>query len=98
MERVIKGGPWTFDQHLLVMKSLSVEDEPTVVELNHTELWVQVYNMSIGLQSKHVPRYVGNFIEGFVKSDLRNLDRNWKAYMCIRVVLDIRKPMKRKMK
>ena len=50
MERVIKGGPWTFDRHLLLMKPLSVGEEPSTVELNHTELWVQIYDMPIGLQ------------------------------------------------
>ena len=41
---------------------------------------------------------VGNFIGIFVESDMKNLDGNWRAYMCIRVSIDIHKPWKRKMK
>ena len=98
MERVIKGGPWTFDRHLFLMKPLTTADEPTTVKLNHTELWVQVFDMPIGLQSERVLRDVGNFTGVFVESDPRNLDGNWKTYILIRVALDIRKPVKRKMK
>ena len=54
--------------------------------------------MPIGLQSKRVLRDVGNFIGVFVESDPKNLDGNWKTYMRIRVALDIRKPVERKMK
>ena len=75
MERVIKGGPWTFDQHLF-LKALIAEEEPTTVQLYNNELWVQVSDIPIGIQSKCVLRDVGNFIGGFVELDVRNLDGN----------------------
>ena len=58
------------------MKPLTAAHEPTTVELNHTELWVQVFDLPIGLQSERVLRDVGNFIGVFVKSDPKNLDGN----------------------
>ena len=29
MDRVVKGGPWTFDRNLLLMKKLDAEEDPT---------------------------------------------------------------------
>ena len=49
MERVEKGGPKTFDRHLLPTKPLAPEEDPTEIELNHTDLWVQIYDLPIGL-------------------------------------------------
>ena len=52
MERVIKGGPWTFDKHVLIMKSMEDEEEASEVEPSQMELWVQVLDLPVGLQSE----------------------------------------------
>ena len=98
MDRVVKGGPWTFDKHLLLMKKLDTEEDPTEVELNKTDFWVHIFDEPVGLQSEKVLRDVGNFIRIFVESDSKNRDGNSWSYLRIRVSLDVQKPIKRKMK
>ena len=60
------------NQNLLLTKPLVHEDNPTVIELNHTDLWVQIYDLPIGLQFELVIKDVGNFIGVFVEADVKN--------------------------
>lgn len=48
--------------------------------------------------SSKVGQAVGNYIGCFVTSDARNFDGNIKTFMRVRVAMDIRKPLVRKMK
>ena len=54
MGRVIKGGPWTFDRHVLIMKRMEDEEEASEVEPSQMELWVQVLDLPTRLQSERV--------------------------------------------
>ena len=49
---MIRGGPWTFDKHVLIMKSMEDEEEASEVEPSQMELWVKVLDLPIGLQSE----------------------------------------------
>ena len=49
MERVIKGGMWTFDHYLLITKILKEDENPPATPLNMIGIWVQIYAMPNGL-------------------------------------------------
>ncbi|MBA0842188.1 hypothetical protein Goarm_002032 [Gossypium armourianum] len=51
MNRVLKGSPWTFNNHLLVLYKLELGEDPLQIPLVLTPFWVQVYNIPIGLFS-----------------------------------------------
>ena len=98
VERVIKGGPWTFNQHLLLLSRLAVRINPTHVSLFLADFWVQIHDLPYGFMSEKVCKEVGNFIGKFVESDEKNFGGIWRNYMRIRVSIDVRKPLKRRMK
>ena len=79
MERVIKGGSWFFDEHLLLTKVLAADEDLMEVELRFTNLWIQVFELPVGLQSERVLSDMENFIGTFVESDPKNLDGNWRG-------------------
>ena len=47
--------------------------------------------------SEKVCKEVGNYIGRFIKSDTSNFGGLWRNYLRIRVFIDVRKPLKRKM-
>ena len=47
--------------------------------------------------SEKVACDIGNFISTYVEADPKNFDDAWSSYMRICVLLDVRKPLKRKM-
>ncbi|XP_073121703.1 uncharacterized protein At4g02000-like [Henckelia pumila] len=98
VSRVINDGPWTFDQHLLIFKSLELGMNPHQVPLFQVDFWIQVYDLPIGYMSERVARDVGNFLGKFVEADSNNFTGIWRDYKRIRVSMDIRLPIKRRMK
>ena len=63
--------------HVLIMKRIEDEEEASEVEPSQMELWVQVLNLSIGLQSERVLREVGTmYVSIFVTVDEKDLNGN----------------------
>ncbi|KAH9708700.1 reverse transcriptase domain-containing protein [Citrus sinensis] len=98
INRVIDSGPWTFDQHILIVQRLGAEDQPQQVPLFYTSFWTQIYNLPIGFQSEKILQSISNYIGKFVESDENNLKGIWRNYMRIRVAIDVRQPLKRRMR
>ncbi|KAL9441583.1 hypothetical protein AB3S75_020141 [Citrus x aurantiifolia] len=98
LKHVIDLGPWTFDQHVLILKRLGENEQPHRVPLFHTLFWVQVYNLPIGFLSEKVLTNIGNYIREFQASDPNNFMGVWRNYMRIRVSIDVRQPLKRRLR
>ncbi|KAH9802749.1 reverse transcriptase domain-containing protein [Citrus sinensis] len=98
VRRILDSGPWTFDQHILLVHRLGAKEQPQNVPLFHTNFWIQVYNLPLGFQSERILQSIGNYIGSFLESDENNLKGVWRNYMRLRVTLDVRKPLKRRMR
>ncbi|KAH9672067.1 reverse transcriptase domain-containing protein [Citrus sinensis] len=73
-------------------------DQPHRVPLFHILFWIQVYNLPIGFQSEKVLTNIGNYIGEFQSSDPNNLMGVWRNFMLIRVSIDVRKPLKKRLR
>lgn len=98
LQKVIDGRPWTFEQSLLLYHKLENGEDAHLVKFNKMEIWVQVYDIPIGMISSKLLESIGNYMGVFVKADSQNLDGGWKMYYRIRVIMDIEKTLKRRMK
>lgn len=98
LQKVLDGGTWTFEQSLLVYYHIKENEDPHLVPLNSTDLWVQLYDLPKGMMSENILRNIGNFVGTFVKTDPANNSGGWRMYMRIRVTTDIGKPLKRRMR
>ncbi|XWS46796.1 hypothetical protein CRYUN_Cryun14cG0099000 [Craigia yunnanensis] len=98
MDWVLKGGPWTFNQHLLITSSVQVKDNPTQIPLFLSEFWIQEYNLPCGFMSKKVGKEIEKFIGVCIEADANNFGDIWRNFMCIRVTIDVRKPLKKRMR
>ncbi|MBA0603910.1 hypothetical protein Gorai_008537 [Gossypium raimondii] len=96
MERVLKGLPWTFNNHLLLLNKLGRGEDPLKVPLIFTPFWVQIHHVPIGLFFEKLAVQLGNFLDAFLEYDTLNLGKENRNYMRVRVQLDVRKPLKRK--
>lgn len=98
LQKVLDGGPWTFEQNLLVYHCLKDNEDPHLVSLNSMDIWVQVYDLPKEMVSDSILRSIGNYVGSFVKADPANISGGWRMYMRVRVTMDISKPLKRRMK
>lgn len=87
IRRMIKGSPWTFDRIQLIFEHLKEEENPKSVVLNRLDVWMQLHEMTVRLMYERVVRDIGNFVETFAKSDLRNFTSVLKEYLWIRVAI-----------
>lgn len=97
IKKVLEGGPWSFEQNLLVAQQYSEGVNPLTITLEDSEIWVQVYDLPKGFVSENILRSVGNYIGMFVKADPANFESNWKPFYRIRVIIKVNKPLKRRM-
>ena len=76
MDRVLRDGPWTFDQHLVLLNTLEKGGRPQDVVLREASFWVQAFDLPCGFMSEKVARDIGNFVGMFIESDPNNFI-NW---------------------
>ncbi|KAJ9141031.1 hypothetical protein P3X46_031615 [Hevea brasiliensis] len=94
VERVLKGGPWNYQQQPILLHELQPNEKPREVELTRLDLWVQVHDVPNGFMFEHVAKDVGTYIGIFLEFDPRDFSRLWRDYMHIRVSVDVRQPLK----
>lgn len=98
IQKVIEGGPWTFEQATLILYQLEDGEDPNTVQLQNVDMWIQVYDIPRGLISENILKSIGMSIGKFVKMDANTLDGVWKPFVRIRVSLNVQKPLKRRLK
>lgn len=95
MQRVMSGGPWSFDGHLLLLSLIGETEMPAQVPLFHAVFWIQVHDLPISFMSLDIGKGLTNYIGEFVEYDSKNNSSFWRTYMRIRVRVNVCKPLKR---
>jgi hypothetical protein len=98
MEGVLQGGPWSFDNRMLVVGRVQLGVQIENIPLHHVDFWVQVHNLPAGFMAEKVGRALANYIGSFVEYDKNNNSSFWRKYMRIRVRVDVRQPLKKEKK
>jgi 14-3-3 protein epsilon len=95
MEAVLNGGPWTFDNNMLIVDRVQLGMQIENIALSHATLWVQIHNLPAGLMKETVGVKLGNYIGNFMEYDKNNNSSFWRQYMRVRVKIDVRQPLKK---
>lgn len=96
MDKVVNGGPWNFDNHLLLLGRVQMGVTlSSSIPLFHVAFWVQDHNLPLGFMTIAVGMYLGNYIGSFMEYDKSNNADLWKKYMRIIVLIDVRVPLKK---
>lgn len=98
LQWVLNGGPWSFDNAMLVIAAIPQGMEPLYVPLWHLKMWIQIHDLPTGYMSEAVGKQLGDFFGEFLEYDQKNNTSIWRECMRIRVLIDVRKPLKRKKK
>ena len=79
------------NQHILVLRRVLGNDQVDKVLLNHVSCWVQIHNLPIDFHSSKIVQNIGEYVGTFLESDSADFN-------CVRVSIDIQKPLKRRMR
>lgn len=74
LQKILDGGPWTFEQSLLVYHQAKEGEDPHLVSLNRMDIWVQIYDLPKELVFENIFRSIGNYVGTFVQADPRNIE------------------------
>ncbi|CAH9121938.1 unnamed protein product [Cuscuta epithymum] len=94
VNRVLDYGPWLFDKNMIVLRAIKLRDIPLKVLLDTVELWVQAHNVPYSHDNLGTARRIGNYLGEFVRWDDTQFDGKWESYMCVRVRMNVTKPLK----
>lgn len=72
MDWVIKGGPWSFDNTLLVFNVIKQGEDPVEVPLVEVDFWIQIHNLPVGYMTEAVGKQLRNFFGSFIQYDSNN--------------------------
>jgi hypothetical protein len=94
LKKVLKGGPWFYNKHMLILGSMAEANVPSQVPLYTVPFWVQVHNIPVGSMSEKNGKQIAASLGEFLEYDEKNNSNFWRKYMRIRVMLDVRKPLR----
>jgi len=49
VQKVLRGGPWFFNKHMMILGAMAEGENPEQVMLNTVPFWIQVHNLPSGL-------------------------------------------------
>lgn len=93
-EYVLEEGPWAFDGHILLLKELDPNVQPSKIEFNTTRFWIKIYDLPMSWRNRKFAEHIGNKIGAFVDVDQLELLIPSKA-LKIRIDCDLHKPLRR---
>lgn len=93
--RVLLNGPWSFDNHFLLLKQFEGDLHPKGVQLTMALFWIRVYALSFLYMNEEVGKLIGNAIGSVEEVEILEGRGGRDGYFRIRVSIDVRKPLKR---
>lgn len=93
IQRVLKGGPWSFDKHLLILSTMQVGVLPNQLPLYAVPFWIQVHGFPPGFMSEAVGKSLSGCMGELLEYDVKNSQGSWCSFMRLRVLLDVRRPL-----
>lgn len=94
MDRVLALEPWFFNKHLLVLRPLALNIQPSLMTFDTTPCWIRIYDLPIlGRESKVINQIGSRFGEVLEvdESTMMGLARSVR----LKILLNLNKPMKR---
>ncbi|KAG8365610.1 hypothetical protein BUALT_Bualt18G0123700 [Buddleja alternifolia] len=95
LDKVLEGGPWCYDNDLVILKLLLENDDPLSVPLWWVDFYVLAKGLPISKMTKDMASFIGNSLGQFRSVDLARNGVAGGSTLRIRVGLDVSKPLRR---
>ncbi|XP_028075299.1 uncharacterized protein LOC114277599 [Camellia sinensis] len=96
--RVMLNGPWNFDKQLVMWRDFDGDLLPLDITFSTMEFWVHVSNLPLISMTRDVGVLLGNQLGRFVDMEYGDGGIAWGQSLCIRVAINIVKPLRRELK
>lgn len=94
MERIKAMQPWQFNKHLLVLKQLSSEIQPSLLSFDKSPCWIRLYDVPIRGRTTPCLTQIGTRFGEVIEMD--NTTTTWVARSIrMKIMLSLSTPLKR---
>ena len=94
LSRVLKGGPWSFNNQLLLLKRWHKGMTASNVKLDHASLWIQIWEASFDMVSPQVATAVGSRLGTVEDVEKWRGHDTLNYFMRVWVALPVSKPLR----
>ena len=95
LDRVLKGGPWTFDNQALMLRRWQLGMTAANVKFDSIALWIQIWDAPFDMISPIVVAEIGNRLGEVVEVEKRRTQDTQNFFMRVKVELPTSKPIRR---
>ena len=95
MDRVLKGGPWSFDNQVLLLTRWKARMTMDNVQFDLVALWVQIWGTPFDLVSPKIEETVGSRLGSMVEVEKKQKLEGQSYFMRVKVAIPIAKPLQR---
>lgn len=93
--RVLKGGPWSFDDALMVLVEPGGKGDIKSMLFNKTDFWVQILNVPLICMTVETGKFLGSIIGTVKEIDGGDSGVCMGKFLRVRVEVEIDKPLRR---
>lgn len=94
LERVLAMEPWHFNKHVLVLKPVKGDIQPSMIEFNKTPFWMRLYDVPMIGRTDSTIRQIASRFGEFLELDQGTVDGLTRSVR-LRILLDLKKPIKK---
>ncbi|KAL0438998.1 UNVERIFIED_CONTAM: hypothetical protein Slati_2382800 [Sesamum latifolium] len=78
-DRALKGCPWSFDKHVLILNSIRVDENPMHIDLSCCDFYVHVHDLPRSRMNLGVATLIGNHLGSFRDMEMDDEGCAWGA-------------------
>ena len=93
MTRILRGGPWLFDNQLLMQQRWKKGMNVGNIQMENTSLWVQIWGAPFDMFSPQVAKEVGSRFSEVEEVEWKQRKDDINFFMRVKVALPISKPL-----
>lgn len=93
MERVLDMEPWHFNKHVLALKSIKEDIQPSMMAFNYVPFWIRVYDLPLMGRNEKTLKMIAGRIGEFI-----DLDKDSSIGLTRSVRIKVNLPMEKAMK
>lgn len=91
--RVLEGGPWLYDQALLVFEEIKGNERYSRLEFKFASFWIHFTDLPRVCLSRKWAERLGNAEGEFERLDLDKMETEWGDSLRVKVKIDVTKPL-----
>ncbi|KAK7850422.1 uncharacterized protein CFP56_000993 [Quercus suber] len=95
MDRVFKGGPWSFDNQVLLLVRWKAGMTADNVRFDLVSLWVQIWGTPFDMVSPKIAETVGSRLGSVVEVEKKQRLEGQSYFMRVKVAIPLAKPIRR---